>query len=1198
VLLLVAVFLSLTSFTPLVFAQSRNSPRVVQPSAGNGALLTGQVHPLGVPALPPGWVARPPIHIISGITAAISGYGYTPTMMRHAYGFDQVAGNGAGQVIAIVDAYGNPTMQQDLDAFCASFGIPSTTLQIAYPEGKPTAQDTDWAEETSLDVEWAHAIAPGAQILLVVSPDASASLFSAAQYAGAHASQVSMSWGGSEYPGETSYDTIFNIPGVAFFASSGDDGAGVQYPAASPYVTGVGGTTLNLTPGGDVISETAWSGSGGGVSAYEAVPAFQTEWQTSASREVPDVSYDADPNTGVPVAITMGGTLTWMQVGGTSAASPQWAALWALANAASASAPSSADAYLYTLGSPATFTAYFRDITVGSSSGAPGNPARTGYDMVTGIGTPIANAIVHGSTPTVVSTFPLGPSVAVAVAMRVGFSNPMNQSATDSAFSISPKVDGTFSWSTDGKMLIFTPTSPLDYAQTYTVKISGGATNAYGGALGTAYSWSFTTAPALSVLSSSPAGTSAPVASGVAVSFSNPMSQLVTEGAFRILPNVEGAFSWSADDRTLTFAPTTPLATNTAYTVTVSAAAMDQYGNKLGGVYSWSFTTTAALSVVSCSPTGTSVSVASTIAVSFNNPMSQTATQGALSISPKVSGTFGWSTDSKTLTFTPTTSLTNNTAYTVTVSTAATEADGRTLGAAYQWSFTTAPVLTVVSNSPTGTNVAVASVATVSFSNSMSQTVTQGAFSISPNVGGAFSWSSDGKTLTFTPTASLTNNTAYTVTVSTAATDQYGTNLGAAYSWGFTTVLPPFTMNATAGAHLIGVPATPAASRADQVLGTTSVAAFDASAQTYQLFTTTAFSLSPGMGCWVSYAAPTIISFVGTPVTGSVTRPVLKGWNLLADPTTTALNWTTITADGSIGAFGWKWDSSGGGYVLLSSNAGTLGGSDVVNPWEGFWLLANANCNVTLGSGAGSAAAKPAATLPVAWAIRLSAAAGGATANGHVIGLMTTATAISAADPPVPGSGFVDLYSVGSNGERNGVDLVAAGGKTMWNMVAQTDLPNVPVTITFPDLSGVPNGLSVTLRDMDAGRTVNMRTACCYSFTSGSSGVLRHLQIEVKPQQAQAATLTSVSTQSVAGKAQVVYTLSAAADVQLQVFNIAGRTVASIPIGYCEAGTHTTLWSGLNTNGSKVPAGNYLLQVGCKAGDGTASNRIVSMQIR
>jgi len=331
----------------------------------------------------------PPVHIVP----PQAGIGYTPAQIRHAYGIDQLSTTGAGQTIAIVDAFGSPTLQQDLNTFNARYGLPPASLTIAYPDGQPPMTDSGWALETSLDVEWAHAVAPNANILLVIAPSSTLiNLLDGVDYAAQHAAQVSMSWGGDEMPDEVVLDAHFNRPGVTFFAAAGDTGPGVSWPAASPFVIGVGGTTLRLTAANTRSSEIAWSSGGGGQSQYETEPSFQLPWQTSGSRQVPDVSYDADLMTGFMVfdSTPVSGQSGWVILGGTSAGTSQWTALWALANAGRIT-PLSGNAALYTLGSPATLHNYFFDVTSGGNSKFSAGP---GYDMVTGLGTPLANTLI------------------------------------------------------------------------------------------------------------------------------------------------------------------------------------------------------------------------------------------------------------------------------------------------------------------------------------------------------------------------------------------------------------------------------------------------------------------------------------------------------------------------------------------------------------------------------------------------------------------------------------------------------------------------------------------------------------------------------------------------------------------------------------------------------------------------------------
>ncbi|MFL5339102.1 MAG: fibronectin type III domain-containing protein [Gemmataceae bacterium] len=342
--------------------------------------------------------------------------GTTPAQIRHAYGFDQISfnggavpGDGRGTTVAIVDAYDDPNVAGDLRQFDAAFALPDPTFTKVNQTGGTTmpAANGGWASEIALDVEWAHTIAPKANILLVESNDNSFSnLLTAVKYAAAQpgVAAVSMSWGGGEFTGETGYDSTFQTPaghaGVTFVASSGDSGAPDSYPSASPNVLSVGGTTLKLTSSNTISSESGWSGSGGGISSVEAQPAYQNGvvTQTSTRRANPDVAYDADPNTGFPVydSYNNGSAAPWSQFGGTSDAAPQWAALIAIADQGRALAGLGAlDGPTQTL--PALYSlpsADFHDITSGTSAGSPNYSAGPGYDLVTGRGSPLADKVV------------------------------------------------------------------------------------------------------------------------------------------------------------------------------------------------------------------------------------------------------------------------------------------------------------------------------------------------------------------------------------------------------------------------------------------------------------------------------------------------------------------------------------------------------------------------------------------------------------------------------------------------------------------------------------------------------------------------------------------------------------------------------------------------------------------------------------
>lgn len=320
--------------------------------------------------------------------ATTSPTGLSPQTIKSAYNFPTSVTAGAGKTIAIVDAYDDPTAESDLAVFSGQYGLPACTTANGcfkkvdqnggsnYPR-----KDAGWALEISLDIQWAHAIAPGAKILLVeAATNSFTNLLAAEDYAKTHSNYVSNSWGASEFSSEATYDSHFAQSGVSFFVSSGDSGLPAQYPSASPNVISVGGTTLNFS-GSNFSSETGWSGSGGGCSLYETANSSQATGSVNCNgkRATPDVSLDADPASGVSVYDTTRyqGQAGWFRVGGTSASSPMWAGRAADTGAVVNSA--------YVYGNSITY----RDITSGNN----GASALVGYDLVTGRGSWI------GSTP-------------------------------------------------------------------------------------------------------------------------------------------------------------------------------------------------------------------------------------------------------------------------------------------------------------------------------------------------------------------------------------------------------------------------------------------------------------------------------------------------------------------------------------------------------------------------------------------------------------------------------------------------------------------------------------------------------------------------------------------------------------------------------------------------------------------------------
>jgi kumamolisin len=308
---------------------------------------------------------------------------------------------GGSGAIGIVDAYYDPNIENDLGVFDSQFGLPSCTtangcLTTAYGGLKQpeNANLTGWDLEESLDVEWSHAMAPNAKIIFVQAENNSfTALLTAVEKASnmvkaAGGGEVSMSWIGGEAKSELKIDPVyFRRRGVVFFASSGDGGSGVGYPSASPDVVAAGGTDVNRSAG-NFTTETGWNGSGGGPSQFEPRPVYQNTIQSIVGnfRGVPDISFDADPATGVAVYDTDTPTDQWVQVGGTSVSSPSLAGVINAAGLTNKFSGHSSN-FLQTVyneySNPKRYAAYYRDITSGSNGQYQ---CEVGWDFVTGVG--------------------------------------------------------------------------------------------------------------------------------------------------------------------------------------------------------------------------------------------------------------------------------------------------------------------------------------------------------------------------------------------------------------------------------------------------------------------------------------------------------------------------------------------------------------------------------------------------------------------------------------------------------------------------------------------------------------------------------------------------------------------------------------------------------------------------------------------
>ncbi|MGW1911140.1 S53 family peptidase [Streptomyces sp. NPDC002076] len=338
-------------------------------------------------------------HAESDLTAAAAPSGYGPASLQAAYNLPSASG-GSGQTVAIVDAYDDPSAESDLAVYRSQYGLSACTTAngcfqkvnqtggTKYPRG-----NSGWAEEISLDLDMVSAACPNCKILLVEASSSSMTNLGTAVNTAVNlgAKFVSNSYGGSESSSDATYDsTYFNHPGVAITVSSGDNGYGVEYPAASKYVTAVGGTSLKTASNSRGWTDTVWSGAGSGCSAYDAKPSWQKD-SGCANRTVADVSAVADPNTGVAVYDTYGQGSGWMVFGGTSASSPLIAATYALAGTPSAGS--------YPASFPYAHTSALNDVTSGSNGSCGGSylcTSTTGYDGPTGLGTPNGTAAFTG----------------------------------------------------------------------------------------------------------------------------------------------------------------------------------------------------------------------------------------------------------------------------------------------------------------------------------------------------------------------------------------------------------------------------------------------------------------------------------------------------------------------------------------------------------------------------------------------------------------------------------------------------------------------------------------------------------------------------------------------------------------------------------------------------------------------------------
>jgi len=475
--------------------------------------------------------------------ATVSGYG--PTQLQSAYNLaSAAAADGTGQTVAVVDSFDDPNAASDLAVYRTQFGLPACTTANgcfskvnengqASPLPSPAPADDDWTGEESLDVDMVSAICPNCHILLVeATSESNDDLGTAVNTAvSLGAKFVSNSYGGDEASNDSTYDSeYYDHPGVAVTASSGDSGYGVEYPAASQYVTAVGGTSLSTASNTRGWTESVWStssteGAGSGCSADDAKPTWQTDTGCS-KRTVADVSAVADPATGVAVYDTYNSEGGWNVYGGTSVASPLIASVYALAGTpAAGTTPAS---YLY------AHTSSLYDVTTGKTATCSPTylcEAGVGYDGPTGLGTPDGTTAFSSGSSTGNTVSVTNPGSQTG---KVGTAASLQISASDSASGQTLTYSATglpagLSISASTGLISGTPTASGSSSVTVTAKDTTGASGSAG------FTWTVS------------------AATGNTVSVTNPGSQT---GKVGTAASLQISASDSASGQTLTYSAT------------------------------------------------------------------------------------------------------------------------------------------------------------------------------------------------------------------------------------------------------------------------------------------------------------------------------------------------------------------------------------------------------------------------------------------------------------------------------------------------------------------------------------------------------------------------------------------------------------------------------------------------------------------
>ncbi|MFW5866662.1 MAG: carboxypeptidase regulatory-like domain-containing protein, partial [Armatimonadota bacterium] len=434
------------------------------------------------------------------------------------------------------------------------------------------------------------------------------------------------------------------------------------------------------------------------------------------------------------------------------------------------------------------------------------------------------------------------------------------------------------------------------------------------------------------------------------------------------------------------------------------------------------------------------------------------------------------------------------------------------------------------------------------------------------------------------------------------------------------TAYTEFRQRFQAGVHMVGVPATPPSGRdrAVDIFGTDNVARWDAegSPAGYVFGTenpdASQLQIRPGVGLFVNFAGVTDVTVPGDPVpdTAASSVGVATGWNQVGNMYQTALPMANISGAGStqLRPFAFVWDNSVGSYRMISREPAFNSARTYIEAWEAAWFK-------TTGA-AGSLNIEGPANVAAASLLEGAAARSEAPDNGWLVEVVarvadradvTSVAGVGSGDasrgyrienpPMMPGS--VDVYFTDESGARLAHDIrPQSSGAMVWPFCVETDIADAEVEMTLPDLSGVPNDMAVYLTDVDSGKRMYARTLPAYTFNTGADGALRHFELEVAPRGADNLAIRTASVQAGSGGLMVTYDLSSAANVSIEVMNIAGRSVRTlIESRAVSAGSNEQMWDMRSADGTVVPNGSYLIKIEAVADNGQRVQALRPAQI-